>query len=91
MTPEKFTIQNFMKNHFSYSFWRVFNDFFLNSLAAIVWEIEIPPPKKKTPKFLKKIDRIASKFAGMLEQLSSPYMKTFVMMGLVGTLHTELS
>ena len=68
------------------------NDFF-SKLASChsLGDRNFPP--KKTPKFLKNnfFDRIASNFAGMLEQPPSIYMKILVMIDLVGTLRTELS
>ena len=90
---EKFIASIFMIIHFSYTFWRAFNwFFFLSSLAAIDWEIEIPPPQKKFKNAKKNFfDRITSKFAGILEKPPSTYMKILVMMGLVGSLRTELS
>ena len=77
-------------NHILYSFRRAFEGFFfLSSLAAIVGEIEICPPKKFN--VLNFFDRIAPKFAGKLERPPSTYIKNLVMISLVGILRTELS
>ena len=83
----KFHDKSFLMQFFT-SFQMIF---FLSSLAATVWEIEIF--SKKISKIKKKqfSDRISSKFAWMLVQPPSTYIKNLVMRGVVGTLRTELS
>ena len=46
ITLEKLIAHNFTINYFINSFWRALKKI-LSSLAARVWEIEIPPPHKK--------------------------------------------
>ena len=80
-------------NNFSYSFWTGLQMIFFSKLASYhsLGVRNFPP--KKTPKFLKRnfFDRIASKFAGMLELPPTIYMKNLVMIYLVWTLRTEFS
>ena len=82
ITLEIVIAQNFMINHFSFIFLTGFKIIFCHSLGYRNFP---PTPTKQPTKFLKEhlFDRIPSKFAGILEQLPSTYMKNLVMMGLV--------